>query len=522
MKRILIAACAVATASVLIGGALVVACPDWVPTLAGLGGLGQGQADDGGLYCKEHGVPETFCTLCHEELAKTLLLCAEHGDIPEEICTLCHSEAEKKYKIEMCPSGHGLPREFCRKCGKSGLASSNWPDDGWCVTHGKPEVWCMECASDPFTLADATATSAKECRQPLPMVTLASTKLARRVGIQTVSVVEETHAHTLTANAETAYNANAYADVSPRVGGYLREVRSDLGKRVHQGEVLAVVDSAQISAAKAQFITVQSTVKLAQVTYDRTAALAKSKAVAAMTELEALTALNQAKANALNAEQALRNFGFSETDLARIIQEHDTSPLLEVKTPIDGIVVVRHAVKGEAVQAATLLFAIADTSKVWLWIDVYETDVTSVHDGQEVSFVISGTEAPVFKGSLNWVGTEVNPLTRTTRVRAELSNPHGRLRANQFGKAEIRIGDEHKAIVVPKAAVQRNDNVHVVFLPQEDGVYRPQRVLTRPMNRRDMVEVSWGLSAGQRVVTNGSFLLKTEITKGAIGAGCCE
>ncbi|MEO6809583.1 MAG: efflux RND transporter periplasmic adaptor subunit [Isosphaeraceae bacterium] len=522
MKRILIIVCAVTAAAVLIGGALVVARPDWVPALAGLGGSTEAHAEDAGLYCKEHGVPEKFCTICHEELTKSLLFCTEHGNIPEDICTLCHPEAAKKYNIEMCPNGHGLPKEFCQKCDKTTSVSPAWPDDGWCTTHGKPEVFCLECTHDPASLAGTGDTPAKECRQPLPTVTLASAKLADRVGILTASVVEETHAHTLNANAETAYNANAYADVSPRVGGYLREVRADLGKPVHQGEVLAVIDSAQISAAKAQYITVQSTVKLAQVTYDRTEALARSKAVAAMTELESLTALNQAKAGALNAEQTLRNFGFSDADLVRIIKDHDTTPLLEVKAPIDGIVVARHAVKGEAVQAATLLFAVADTSRVWLWIDVYETDVTSVHAGQGVSFVISGTEAPVFEGSLNWVGTEVNPLTRTTRVRAELANPFGRLRANQFGKAEIQIGVEHKAIVVPKAAVQRNDNVSVVFLPQEDGVYRPQRIVTKATNRRDVVEVSWGLKPGQRVVTNGSFLLKTEIMKGAIGAGCCK
>ena len=69
---------------------------------------------------------------------------------------------------------------------------------------------------------------------------------------------------------------------------------------------------------------------------------------------------------------------------------------------------------------------------------------------------------------------------------------------------------------------QRKDDADLVFLPQEDGVYRPQRVVARPVDRRGVVEVAWGLEPGQRVVTKGSFLLKTEIMKGAIGAGCCE
>ena len=73
-------------------------------------------AADYGLYCKEHGVPEKFCTLCHAELKDSLLLCAEHGDIPEDICTLCHPEVEETYDIQMCPEGHGLPEHFCNEC----------------------------------------------------------------------------------------------------------------------------------------------------------------------------------------------------------------------------------------------------------------------------------------------------------------------------------------------------------------------------------------------------------------------
>jgi len=76
-------------------------------------------SEDAGLYCKEHGVPEKFCTLCHEELKSKLLLCKEHGDIPEDICTLCHPEVEKKHGIEMCSNGHKLPRAFCMECAKS-------------------------------------------------------------------------------------------------------------------------------------------------------------------------------------------------------------------------------------------------------------------------------------------------------------------------------------------------------------------------------------------------------------------
>jgi len=70
--------------------------------------------------------------------------------------------------------------------------------------------------------------------------------------------------------------------------------------------------------------------------------------------------------------------------------------------------------------------------------------------------------------------------------------------------------------------VQRKDKVDVVFIPEGNGSFRPQRVTTKAIDRAGVLEVTWGLKPGQKVVTNGALLLKTEIMKGAIGASCCE
>lgn len=527
MKRVLTIAFSILMAAAVAGVAVALVRPQWMPAWARLAGKAPA-AEDAGLYCKEHGVPEKFCTLCHKELEDKLMLCKEHGNIPEDICTLCHPELQKKYNIEMCPNGHGLPKDFCFKCQKGPSASLSLPDDGWCAVHGKPEALCPECAQakaagKPLpTLAIGTA---KACRMPLSTVRLASARLAEKIGIQTAVVGEEEHAHKLIANAETAYDANHYADISPRVAGFIREVKVDLGQAVRHGDVLAVIDSAEVSAAKTQYMSSQASLKLAQATAERTQSLARSGAVAGKAELEVMTALNQAQASTMDAEQKLRNLGFDDAELIRIVASKDTRNILPVLAPIDGTVVARHAVKGEAVQSTAQLFAIADTAKVWLWIDVYETDIAKMKPGQAVSFAVMGNDPEqgyATIGQVTWIGSEVNEQTRTTRVRAELGNPNARLRAHQFGEATIQVGSEHKAVVVPKEAVQRKDGVDLVFIPEGEGVYRPQRVTTKATDRNDVLEVTWGLKPGQTVVSKGAFLLKTEIMKGAIGAGCCD
>lgn len=539
MKRRLILSSVALLVVSAAGFGVAVARPQWVPpwarvnpeklpSWARLGGAAPEKGEDSGLYCKEHGVPEKFCTLCHKELEDKLMLCKEHGNIPEDICTLCHPEVEKKNNIEMCPKGHGLPKHFCNECGTGPSASLNEPDDGWCAAHGKPEALCQECAkakAEGKALPVLKVGTAKVCREPLATVRLASAMLADKIGIQTAEVAEETHAHRLIANAETAYDANHYADITPRVSGFIREVKVDLGRVVKQGELLAVIDSAEVSGAKTQYLSASASLKLAQATVERTQSLARTGAVAGKAELEVMTALNQAQASMMDAEQKLRNLGFGDPELSEIQKTKDTKNLLSVLAPIDGTVVARHAVKGEAVQPTAQLFAIADTSRMWVWVDVYESDIQKVKPGQAASFAISGgnpDEGFSTVGQVTWVGAEVNEQTRTTRVRAEVQNASGKLRANQFGEATIQIGSEHKAVVVPKEAVQRKDKVDVVFIPEGKGVYRPQRVTTKPTDRADVLEVTWGLKPGQKVVSKGAFLLKTEIMKGAIGAGCCE
>lgn len=535
MKRPYLAAGAALVALGVVVLGVAVAGPSWVPAWARIdpGRLpawvtheDETESDaEAGLFCKEHGVPERFCTLCHAELVEKLLLCKEHGNIPEDICTLCHPEVEKKHGLEMCPKGHGLPRHFCVECGIGPAASVDGADDGWCVAHRRPEALCEACKA-AGNQGEGEGQRGRTCLQPLPLVRLANEGIARKVGLKTVVAAEETHSHTLAAYAETAYDANRYAEVVPRVGGFLREVDVDLGELVEKGAVLAVVDSAEVGAAKGQYLSAQAALTLARVTHDRTQGLARSGALAAKTELETLTALNQAQAAAADAAQRLRNLGFDDAELARIERERDASTLLNVLAPIGGTVVRRRAVQGEAVQPASPLFTVADTARIWLWIDVYEADVAHVAAGQEVRFTLSGTAAregaPTFLGKVTWVGTEVDEKTRTTRVRAELPNPDGRLRANQIGQAEVLVTADHKVVVVPRSAVQRKDETDLVFLPDGKGVYRPRRVLTRPTDRPEVVEVTWGVASGQPVVSEGAFWLRTEIMKGAIGAGCCE
>ena len=365
-------------------------------------------------------------------------------------------------------------------------------DDGWCAARAE---------NDP------------ECLRRLPVIRLAGPDVARRIGLETAVVAAHPQADTIVGNAEIAYDEHAYAEVLPRVAGIVREVHAEHGQKVRPGDVLAVIDSAEVGSAKAQYLGALPLVKLAEATLKRTEELTRSRALPLKDELEASTALNRARADLLIATQRLKNLGFTDEELAAI--ERDVSSLLRIVAPIEGTVVERHAVVGEAISAQHGLVSVADLRVMWAWIDIHEGDIRRVRPGMKVELAVSGLEGRTFHGSVHWIDSAVNRTTRTIRVIAEVKNDEGLLRANQFGRGTIILGEPRTALLVPKGAVQTVGAVSLVFRASPDGSYRPQRVALR-LGREPapgLVEVEWGLEPGQRVVTTGSFLLASELLK---------
>jgi membrane fusion protein, heavy metal efflux system len=534
------------------------------------------------LMCNEHGVPERFCTICHPELKSKLLMCQEHG-VPEEICTICHPEAVEKYGLKVCKE-HGLPESLCPKCHpalKDGEVKSDWcPEHGvpkslcticdpelaktlpMCAEHGLPQVICTICrpelaknfvtckrhnlpaafCSDPVCRAEVKLAcdawkppengvtcqdeSGKDGMQkksaPLPLIQLAGPDVAQKAGIAAVPAVQTAFSPIIAVNGEVGYDETHLAHVRPRVSGVISEVLVKPGDAVHRGQVLAVVDSAELGQAKADYLAAQPLVELWTKTHSRQQGLDQQGVIAGKQVFEAQSELQRAEAELLKATQRLRNYGIDKdqtTLLAQEDEEHRNK--MKILAPLDGTVVRCRTALGEAVEAASELFVVADISRVWINLETFEKDLRRIQVGQPVVFRVPGLEPAEFTGKVAWIDTEVNDQTRTIRVRVEAENAHGLLRANMFGAGEVQVGIRHSALVVPREAVQWEGLSYVVFVQTRADQFEPRRVLTG-QNVGRQIELAWAeLKPGELVVTTGSFLLKTEIQKGSIGAGCC-
>jgi cobalt-zinc-cadmium efflux system membrane fusion protein len=184
------------------------------------------------------------------------------------------------------------------------------------------------------------------------------------------------------------------------------------------------------------------------------------------------------------------------------------------------MVVERRAQLGELVEAGRAFANVADPGPMWIEARLTEAQMQEVALGQELTFSSDGGGINRVGGEIIWVSRFLDPHTRTGTVRARVVDPNHQLRAGEFGRVRILRKEIADVAMVPKDAVQWEGCCNVVFVKDAVDRYRPRRV--RLLNASGpYYQVSGSVQAGEEVVVDGAFLLKTELKKSSIGAGCC-
>ena len=317
--------------------------------------------------------------------------------------------------------------------------------------------------------------------------------------------------------AEVVYDENALAHVVPRVAGIARTINAAEGDEVLEGEVLAVLESRELADAKAAYLASLERLALAKENFARADALIDKRIVSAKAHLEAKTDYAEARINLRNARQKLFALGIGEDRLNEIAEE-DEADLTEyvMRAPLSGTIVARHLTRGESVPTDREAFVIADVSTVWIDISLYAHDLERIEAGQTVTVVTeSGLEA---EGTIAFVTPNVSEETRTANARVFLANKPMRLRPGMFVSARIAVSEDPAEVRVPAAALQNHEGRDVVFVKDKEGRLNPRPV---KLGRRNShyVEVLAGLRTGDTVVTDGAFIVKSQLAKSGFDDG---
>ena len=189
---------------------------------------------------------------------------------------------------------------------------------------------------------------------------------------------------------------------------------------------------------------------------------------------------------------------------------------LELKSPIDGVVVDRKASVGELVGKEKEIFTISDPRDLWVIAEIKERDIGAVKVGQDASFTVLAYPAETFRGKVVRIANVVETESRTVEARVEVNNADGRLKPGMFADVEIVTTVLRDVMVIPDSALQTEEDNQIVFVELNGNKFQ-KRPVKLGMERRGRVQVLEGLNIGENVVTTGSFILKSEMLKGELG-----
>jgi cobalt-zinc-cadmium efflux system membrane fusion protein len=368
-----------------------------------------------------------------------------------------------------------------------------------------------------------------------------SLQAVKKAGIRDEPAKLQDLSHYVVANGMVDYEPALYARLTSRAAGIVWRVYKEIGSPIQRGEVLALLDAAEVGKIKADFLQSLTQFRLRSSALSRLKEADKQGAVSLRSLQEAEASVREARIKLFNDQQALLNLGLSirieevenldEKELVRHLRllglpeaiqrqlptETITANLLPLTAPFDGLVVDRNAATGEVVQTTQpkTLFVVADVRHLHIDIDVNPEDMAWVHLGQPVEFRTDGSNIEA-ACKVTHISPEVDEKTRRVKVHAETQNPDGRLRPNAFGTGRILV-TQRAGVVVPAEAVQADASGDIVFVCVSDTVFEARRV-NPGLRQSNVVEVD-GVRAGERVVTHGSYILKSELQKDRIAGG---
>ena len=308
-------------------------------------------------------------------------------------------------------------------------------------------------------------------------------------------------------------NPNRLSHVIAPLSGRVLQVLVRIGDAVKQGDPVLVMecpdlDTAIANHAQAEASVIQAKIALAKAKsdYDRTKTLLDRGAAPEKDVIAAKSVVDQSEPAVRQAEaltsQALRRLQILGVQPGAVGQK------LTVRAPISGKVLEIGVTASEFKNdTSASLLTIADLSSVWVSSDVQEAHIGLVRKGQQVEIALSAYPNEKFSGRVLQIADVEDPTTRTIKVRSELPNPNGRLRPEMYAQIRL-VGESNRMPVVPASAIIQTDGKSVVYRELSKGVFQAVRVTTGG-KAGDRIAIVSGLSAGDRIVTDGVMLLRS-------------
>jgi len=366
-----------------------------------------------------------------------------------------------------------------------------------------------------------------ECRFEVGVV-----KIDPAVGgplIETGSVESVDRTITLTFTGQVQLDRTKAVEVVPAGGGRVEQVKKLLGEKVQKGDILAVIHSDDLGQAKAVFLEIQAKLELAEVTFKREEDLYEKEISSQADYLNALNELKAAQASYAAADKKLRLFGLETEQIADIKNEKENGEFadLVLRAPQPGTLITQNISMGQIVDTTESLYTIADLSNLWVWCDVYEKDLAVLHEQSTQQNPLAAVVkvkafgSGGFNGEVDFVGNLMDEHTRTVKMRVQVKNPENKLRPGMFADVQVAVRMPGSMLAVPQTAVVSDAGENFIFQHWKNDLWVRRNVAVGE-KRGNAVELLSGVPQGAKIVTGGAFMLKSDVLREKMGAGCAD
>lgn len=302
--------------------------------------------------------------------------------------------------------------------------------------------------------------------------------VAQNMGVRLATVTKATLTRSLRSVGTVDYDETRVRDVNLKVAGWLEKVAIDyLGAPVKAGDPLFDLYAPELFSAQEEY----------------------------------LGALRRGSDDLAEAARTrLAYFDVSAAEIEAIKERKTPKKALTIMSPWTGVVVAKHANEGMRVEPGMQLYRIADTSKVWVMVSLYEYQLPYVTPGQAAVMSLPYFPGQEFEGRVIYIYPTLDVRTREVKARIEFENPEGLLKPGMFANVDIRASLAKDRVLAPREAVIDTGARQVAFVSLGEGRFEPRTVKLGVEGEGGLVEIVDGLKPGERVVVSGQFLLDSE------------
>jgi cobalt-zinc-cadmium efflux system membrane fusion protein len=384
-----------------------------------------------------------------------------------------------------------------------------------------------------LTLRGKPARLAKNTKPEDPNVVELNAEAQRNANLSFAPVLEQKIQEMIKATGVVSPDETRVAHIYPLAQGIAEKPYVRLGDHVQAGQPLLLYDNIELGETVGEHLSLHGAVdkekaqlQVARKSVERANTLIAVEAISPRDfelrkaeELQAEAAVHSKEAELARSEEKLHRFGLTEEQVQRLRvsgEGHRTASHNTLRAPFAGVITKYDVSQGESVARDKELFTLVDTSSMWVLGDIYEKDLSRIPGHGECLVTVSSYPDERFRGQITYLSDFLDPNSRTAKLRCVVPNEDGRLKLEMFADVFIPTKSGTATAVVPGAALQDIEGKPVVFV-QRDATHFEKRDVTLGERGEQETQILSGIRPGERVVTVGSFYLKSASMREQIG-----